>query len=298
MPSPVDHDGLWMKAKVHLNRSFSATDAGDFDQAALWAASGLELLGKAALAKVNPLLVADPVDDGHSLLVAAELTADASRFKSIPAKALFSRCARAFPPFNAKEAGLIASQRNEELHSALSPFAGIDEDHWWQRYWAQAVLLIHAQDRDVEDLVGSARESTVERFLERNSENIGRRVQAILERARRRWEQAANSKDGQDAIRKLVAQWSPWWDMQAPGSCPVCGNSGLLASTYVTESEVITDWEEGTAFEAVVAASEGFECEHCALRLFGQEYLAAAGLPDSFNTEREYEPPWDDYGND
>ncbi len=104
MTAPYDYDGLWIKAKLFINRSFSASDAGNFDEAGLWASFALELLGKGALAKVNPLLIADPSDDGKSLLIAAGVSKDFKGFKSIQAKAVFSRCARAFPPFNADEA--------------------------------------------------------------------------------------------------------------------------------------------------------------------------------------------------
>lgn len=106
MTRPCDRVGLWMKSKAFTNRSFAARDADDFEQAALWAAHALELLGKAALAKTSPLLIADPQDDGRSLLIAAGLSSDVSRFKSVPAKAVFSRCARAFPGFRA-HAGLV-----------------------------------------------------------------------------------------------------------------------------------------------------------------------------------------------
>lgn len=298
MTSPCDRDGLWMKAKAHVNRSFAARDSGEFEEAALWAASALELLAKAALAKVSPLLVADPLDDGKSLLVAAGLSADVARFKSIPAKAVFSRCARAFPPFNEQEAARIAKMRNEELHSALSPFTGVDEEGWWQRYWAQAVLLVDAQDETVRDLVGSVSESVVEDHLARNSENVKRRVRTMLERARRRWELAATSRDAAAEIAQLVSRTGFDGDFHGTTQCPACGEPGRLQGDYVEDSEVEYDYEDGTALELLTVLSEAFECDTCGLRLVGAEYVTAAGLPEQFDDHRDYEPEWDDYGND
>lgn len=287
-----------MKAKAHINRSFAAGESSEFEQAALWAASSLELLAKGALAKVSPLLVADPQDDGKSLLVAAGLSADVARFKSIPAKAIFSRCARAFPPFNEQEAARIAKQRNEELHSALSPFTAIDEEAWWQRYWAQAVLLVHAQDRTVGDLVGSARESVVEAHLARNSENVERRVHAMVERARRRSELAETSRDAAAEIAELLSRTGYEGEFRGPAECPACEETGHLLGEYVENSDVDYDYEEGTATELLTILSEAFECERCGLRLVGPEYIVAAGLPQQFDDQRDYEPEWDDYGND
>lgn len=128
-----------------MNRSFAADADGDFEEAALWAASALELLAKSALAHVTPVLIADPNDEhGRSMLAAAGLTKDFGKFKSIQAFTLFKRCARAFKPFNESEANTIAQMRNAELHSALSPFTAIDQDGFWQQYWSQAVLLVYA----------------------------------------------------------------------------------------------------------------------------------------------------------
>lgn len=295
---PCDRAGLWMKAKAHINRSFAALDSSDFEQAALWSASALELLAKAALAKVSPLLVADPADDGKSLLIAAGLVADTSRFKSIPAKGLFSRCDRVFRGFSAQEAGWIAAKRNEELHSALSPFASIDADTWWERYWSQAVILIHAQDAELADFVGTSREPEVESHLARNRENVDRRVQALVERAQHRFRLAEESEDAWREIVELNARPGFLADFQDPTRCPACTDFGSLLGDAILDAEVEYDDEGWAPTEHVVIAAEAFECEACGLRLHGLEYVEAAGLPDSFQAEREFEPVYDDYGND
>jgi len=296
--TPFDAQGLWLKAKVQFNRSFAALDNDAFEEAALWAATALELLAKAALAKVSPLLIADPVDDGRSLLIASGLSSDFVRFKSIPSKALFSRCARAFRPFNDQEAGLIAGQRNEELHSALAPFADVDPDQWWQRYWAQAVILVHAQDRTLAELVGTAREVAVEDHLARNAENIARRVEAMIERAARRWELARTSEDARQELIAILARATADGEFHSHVHCPVCGELGDIYGDYALSSEVDYDYSEGTAVERFDVAAEQFECSGCALRLVGAAYLAAAGISDNFQLEREFEPEWEDYGND
>ena len=298
MTTPYDRHGLWMKAKSQINRSFAAVEEGDFEHAALWAAAALELLGKSALANVNPLLIADPQDDGRSLLIAAGLSNDVARFKSIPAKAIFGRCARAFPPFSAQEARLIADQRNSELHSASSPFAGLDQDAWWERYWFQAVLLVLAQDQTLEDFVGSSREALVEEHLARNRANVAARVESSVNRAVHRFTVAASSADARAEIAKLASRTTYLLDYQTPTNCPACKETGQLLGDFVTESEVIYDHDDGTAIELLTVQAEVFECDSCGLRLVGPEYLASAGLPDSFDEQTEYEPDWGDYGND
>lgn len=298
MTSPCDHDGLWMKAKVHLNRSFAAGDAGEFEESALWAVSALELLAKAALAKVTPVLVADPTEDGRSMLVAAGLSKDFSKFKSIPAKSLFIRCSRAFPPFSEQEATRIAIMRNEELHSALSPFTGVDQDKWWQRYWAQSILLVHAQDKTLVALVGEQRVGTIEKHLARNKENIAARVATQVERARHRYEVATTSRDASAQIAEINQRDELDWDHRSSVECPACGEFAWLQGDSADQLDVEYDHEDGAARELLTVHAEGFGCEACGLHLNGAEYVAAAGLPDTFEDERPYDPGFDDYGND
>jgi hypothetical protein len=54
--APYDHEALWSKAQVFLNRAMDPEPGRSFDEQALWASAALELLGKAALARVSPLL--------------------------------------------------------------------------------------------------------------------------------------------------------------------------------------------------------------------------------------------------
>lgn len=298
MPAPYDYEALWLKAKVFINRSFDALDEGEFDVAALWAAFALELLGKAALAKVNPLLIADPSDDGKSLLIAAGVSRDVSGFKSIPAKGVFSRCARAFPPFNATEAARIAVNRNEELHSGSLPFSDLPEEAWWQRFWAQAVLLVHAQDETLESFVGPKRVPSIESQLAKNAENLTLRVQSLIQRAVQRYELLTSSQLTAKVAAELAATTSIGLDHMTIAECPACRERGFLYGDYVADSDVEYDYEEGVAWEHLSVYSEIFSCDHCGLLLEGQEFVRVAGLPEAFEIEREAEPVWDDYGND
>ncbi len=110
MSKPWDPDALFIKAKLFLNHAMD-DDSRQFDEQALWASLALELLAKAALAKVSPVLIAVPTEEGNSLLVASGLVEGDVRFTSVQAKTLFARCARAFKPFSEKESKAIASAR-------------------------------------------------------------------------------------------------------------------------------------------------------------------------------------------
>jgi hypothetical protein len=120
MTAPYDYEALWIKAKVFINRAMDPGALRSFDEQAFWASAALELLGKAALAKVSPLLIADPQEEGRNLLIASGLVEGDARFKSVTAKTIFWRCERAFKPFSSNDALKMAAFRNEYLHSGTS----------------------------------------------------------------------------------------------------------------------------------------------------------------------------------
>ncbi|MYS85232.1 hypothetical protein [Embleya scabrispora] len=136
MSAPFDHEALWMKAKLFLNRAMDDDDSRGFDEHALWAALALELLAKAALARVSPLLIAEPNEEGSNLLIASGLVKGDAKFTSVRAKTLMARCHRAFKPFDQSEAMKIINGRNEYLHSSGTGFMAIPAHLWWPRYWA------------------------------------------------------------------------------------------------------------------------------------------------------------------
>src|SRR6185312_4835936 len=89
-----------------------------FDEQAMWAALALELLAKAALAHVSPLLVAEPAVDGKNVLIALGVIKGDARFTTVQATTVFKRCHLAFKPFSLDEACKISEARNEYLHGS------------------------------------------------------------------------------------------------------------------------------------------------------------------------------------
>ena len=120
--APYDHEALWAKAKVFLNRAMDPDPGRSFDEQALWASAALELLGKAALARVSPLLIAEPTEEGVNILIATGLIEGTAEFTSVSASTIFKRCQRAFRPFSAADAQKFADARNEYLHGSSIGF--------------------------------------------------------------------------------------------------------------------------------------------------------------------------------
>ena len=306
MSAAYDYEALWLKAKLFLNRAMEEGDNRPFDERALWASLALELLAKAALARVSPLLIAEPTEEGTNLLIASGLMEGDARFTSVRAKTLYARCHRAFKPFSQAEATKITHARNEYLHGGAAGFTSVPEKAWWPRYWTLAVILISALERDAEDLVGSDREAVVEGHLEQNKKNIEYRTEMLIERAKQRLSQYQAGT----LPAKVAAEWSPGRPITAglrysePELCPACGDLGTIegedAVNVETRYEQVADDDFEVAVD-VTASSAYFSCSACGLVLDNYQLVEQAGMDSTFETAGSDDDIADleaDYGND
>lgn len=306
MTKPYDHEALWLKAKAFLNRAMDETDERSFDEQALWASLALELLAKAALARVSPLLIAEPSEDGTNLLIASGLMEGDAKFMSVRAKTLYSRCQKAFKPFDESEAGKITHARNEYLHGSAVGFTAIPAAAWWPRYWTLAVILVGALERLIEDLVGEDRTTIVERHLEQNQKNIEHRTEMLIERAKQR---LAQWKSG-TLPAKVAAEWSPGTSLTAglrysePAACPACGGQGMIEGEDSVDVQVRYEQISEEDFEATLDVTAGagyFSCGNCGLVLDNYQLVEQAGFDATFDTqgdESDIDYYDGDYGND
>lgn len=303
-PNPFDYEAFWVKAKLFMNWAMDDDVDRTFQERALWAALAFELLAKSALSHHSPLLVAEPSEDGMNLLAASGLVDRDTRGKSARAKTVFTRCSRAFKPFDLTKASVIADARNEFLHGTQAVISPIPEAAWWADFWGQAIILITAQDRNLEDLVGPSRVDAVNEHLERNKRNLDERVEMLMGRAAQRY---ALHERG-DLPARLHSQLSAKLERSAGLSysdivdCPACGNRGWLEGEEVVDTQVVYEQVGEEDFEPTVTATVGadyFSCEHCGLVLEGVELLERAGLPVDFPTETDGNHLWEEeYGND
>jgi hypothetical protein len=294
-----------MKAQLFINYALDDEPDRTFDERALWASLALELLGKAALSRASPLLIATPNEDGKNLLAAAGLTDDQATFKTVTASTVFKRCATAFKPFNDQASFRIAEDRNAYLHSAATSFTPIPETAWWPRFWALAHILVNACDRDLEQFVGKAHVRIVEEALAQNQRNVDERFHMLVERANQklaRFEagemRGSELRDWQRSTNLTIGL-----SYATPETCPACGeNEGTLEGDDVISTEMRYEQVAEDDYEVwldLEIAAEYFSCANCRCVLDSFELLQAAELPESFEALGDpadfYEP---DYGND
>ncbi|GAB7146296.1 hypothetical protein [Mycobacterium riyadhense] len=307
MTAPYDHDALWLKAKMFLNRAMDEKEARSFDERALWATLALELLGKAALARTSPVLIAEPSEDGTNLLIATGLLDGDAQFMSVRAKTVFLRCQRAFRPFSAEEALKLTSARNEYLHGATPGFTSIPEEAWWPLFWRQAIILNNTVDKDLAELVGKDRETIVEKNLEQNRRNIEHRTEMLIQQAKTRLSQYRAGT----LPARIAKQWSPGFDKSAglprcnQTTCPACGEMGLVEGEEIHDREIEghqVDEAEWAYIVTLTVYAEYFSCSNCGLVLDRTELVEQAGIESIFEVEGTEDDLahyfGEEYGND
>lgn len=304
MTASYSDSALWLKAKLFINHAMDSDELRTFDERALWASLALELLAKAALARVSPLLIATPSDEGTSFLIASGLVQGDGRLNTIRAHTLYSRCTKAFRPFNEKDANAITWARNEYLHGGSATFTTIPEEAWWPRYWAQAIILVNAQDRTLEEFVGSSRVPLVEDYLAQNKKNVEHRAEMLIERAKQRFLQ---NQEGNLPAR-IATQYASPTDLtaglshHADETCPACGSMGTVEGDEVEAHEIqteqVSDFDYDTWVDLTVVSSY-FSCSACRLVLDNADLIQTAGLDDFFTATGDVEDYFEpDYGND
>lgn len=307
MIAPYDHVALWNKAKVFLNRAMDKEPERSFDEQALWASAALELLGKAALSRVSPLLIADPTEEGLNILIASKLIEGNAKFTSVSAGTIFKRCGRAFRPFSADDAQDFANARNEYLHGPGLNVMTLPPHAWWPRYWSLAAVLVTAQDRELEELVGPDRTSEVLSYLEQNTKNVEQRTEALISRAKQR----LTLYRSKQLPVKIQMEWDTIPDLtlgmtySTPAQCPACGSSGTAegedSSAADYRYEVEYDEEEGPIgmWAEITVPIDYFSCPTCHLVLDRYEMVVEAGMTETFTViDDDPDPPEPDYGND
>lgn len=200
----------------------------------------------------------------------------------------------------------MSSERNDYLHGPTATFSPIPEAQWWPKYWALAIVVVNALDRELEELVGPDQVETVEVHLEQNQKNLENRLKMLLERAKQRLSQFETGT----LPAKVARNWKSGSPVDAglshtaDAACPACDHLGLLEGDDVEDVEIEYQQIAEDDYEAVIdvtVTSEYFGCNNCGLILDTVELISLAGLDPSFPdeggeediTEYEYE-----YGND
>jgi hypothetical protein len=298
----LTYEDLWNKAKALIDRAISKRDESAFDEFQLWASISLEILGKATLAKIHPVLVVNPEKFEFLLIACGHTPSD--NYKTIMATTLFDRCKTVVKNFDKVAEGFcveMANRRNADLHSGEVPFEGIAIDAWQPKYWQVTKLLLEAQGKKLEDYLGTEEAKAAEEIINDASLALTKAIEGRIRKHEaiflKTYPENQRQQVFEHAQITINARLS---HDETDARCPACRSPGIMTGEYLTrEDRGSTEDEPWISEVENFFGAEDFECIVCGLKLVGVDEVVAAGFDSGFTKldykETDYEP---DYGND
>lgn len=283
-------DSLYNKAKLFARRAHEEAVASALF--GFWMSLSLELLARAAIASIHPVLLADPQQQDNIHYAFGIIPKNPP--KSIQAKTLFARCSVFIIGFTDKMSGhclIMADRRNSELHTGAAAFEGIDNSKWLpQTYEVVEVLLTHLK-RDFLDFLGEHGAAAVATLKDRR-DTIKKEVQEKIAAARKAFEQQNVGEKSVRVAASLVAVDGlvKASRLRRKVECPACTNTAVMSGEAVGRSPARIDEENGTIKREVRVLPNQLTCPVCNLSLNSFQELNEAGLGNLYTLGEEEDP--------
>lgn len=282
-------DALLEKALLYGSRAVES--ARDSSLYGFWSSLSLELLARAALAKVHPVLLADP-RDGMNILSVFGVPMEKGAPISIPAKTLYSRCLALIPNFDEaaqKHCMFIALIRNKELHSGEAAFEAITHNRWQPEQYRVVKLLCEFLGTDGGVFFPEEEAEAIEEIISDTSKELEGRADNKV-KTNKDWFNGLSDDEKErlraDADNHVDTVVNAHRYSQAC-NCPACASSGVIAGDRVQNMKV--SLEEGALIQTASVSTARYYCGTCKLDLNRAE-LSAVGLPASMIVKEEIDP--------
>ena len=289
-PSQLPHawapDALFAKAQKYAEEMLKTTK--DDWKHGLWSSLTLELLGRAALANINPALLADPKDWNH-LLFALGYQPKASKFspKSIDVSSVFSRLKDLLKDFTPELEGfsvLHMQRRNEELHSGSSPFDGYAISGWLPSFYEASKVLLVSMQRDLSTLLGSDEAAAAEAMIAAAKDEQAKAVKKSVAAHQTVWD--SKDQNEQNSLMNKANVWASRQDGHRV-KCPACNCDALVFGIAIAPATQSIDADQITETQQFLPSK--FECIACGLKMSGLSHLSACGLGAPFKATYVYD---------
>jgi DNA-directed RNA polymerase subunit RPC12/RpoP len=280
---PWSELALFGKALIYVERMESHPP--DEWQFGFWSALSLELLARAALAHISPMLLAD-IKNWRNLTHALGRAPTAKKYSptSVPTTEVFARLNELVPEFTEEVAGFCtkhSDRRNAELHSGELVFASLGTSQWLPRFHHACKILLESMGKNLSDFVGDAK--TAQEMIESLEDAAAKAVKQVISAHSQVWSNK-NEKDRNQAIAQATASATRQTGHRI--ACPACGSQALIRGN--PHGTVTTSVNDDEVVQRQAMLPSAFECIACGLRISGLSKLSACGLGDVFSAKSTY----------
>lgn len=283
-PKEWDAQALYDKAQLYAERMIAA---GEEDgEKLLWSALALELLARAALANVSPVLLVDAKKETNLAYVFG-LPVRESKFKpsSISIEQVFARLNNVVEGFieqHREYCVVHMGYRSGELHSGDCPFEGLQ--NWEGPYYQAVEILLKSLGYELKEYLGDEEGETARKQIEAYADKGAQAVKKDVEDSKKAWAAL------EDAERvKGVAKAEAWAtrDKGHREKCPACESVALVFGEPVGSPEREIDGDFITETQTMLPRK--FECIACGLKISGLAKLTVVNLGAKFKNTQTFD---------
>ena len=268
---------LFTKAKLYAE--LMENNIVDDWQFGFWSTLSLELLARAALAHISPVLLAENRDWRNLAYVLGKgPTTEKFTPRSLSTGEVFARLAELAPSFSKEVRDFCVEhteRRNLELHSGELAFANLKASDWLPKFYFACQEILKSMDKELEDFFSKPIEA--QKMINEHDSAVADAVAKDISAHERVWSHKSDDEKDKASLQATV------WATRHVGhraECPSCESQALIQGSPCgpVTTEVVGD-------ELVQRQSQlpsSFECIACGLKITGISKLAACGLGDTF----------------
>lgn len=279
-------DALFSKAQryaeIMLEKNHSDWEFG------FWSALTLEILVRASISNISPVLVADG-KDWNNILYAVGTDPNQKKFspKSADISDLLKRAESLFASFTREMLNFSIAhinKRNSELHSGALPFEGVGSSSWLPIYYSVCKVLVEEIEETLESLLGNEVAKEAELHIVALEDESAKSVKGTINARKTIWGEKPEEE------RVTQSRQAEILSMRHDGhrvNCPACNSVALVQGSSTRPPKTIVKDDGITEKQTMLPSS--FECVACGLKISGYSKLVACGLGNTYISTNHYD---------
>lgn len=286
-PHPWSKDALLAKAQRYAEQ-MDDTEQDDW-RFLLWSTLTLELLARAALAHISPVLLAEG-RDWNNVYFALGHEPRVAKFtpRSIDISSVLAHLRDSVAGLDSRLerfAWLHMQRRNEELHSGALMLDDIKSSSWLPTFYETCAALLDSIGEDLQTLFDGTTVEAAYQMINAARDQSAKAVKGTIAKHQEIW-----GKKGEEEHRRLSAQ-SAIWATRHGGhrvQCPACHSHALVTGQPAAPPQ--RSLQDDMIVTRQSFAPVRFECIACGLKILGLPQLLASGVGDNYTTTATYDP--------
>lgn len=278
-------ENMLMKAQRYVEQ-MGEVDSRDWRHA-LWSSLALEMLARAALAKVSPVLLADEKNWAHLLAALGHSPKEAKYApRSIATNEVLKRLGELFEDFKEVSSFCIVhtGRRNAELHSGETPFEGVEAANWHPQFYHACQVLLTTMGIQLDEFFDADEAKTALALIAAAADDAAKAVLGDIAAHHKVW-RAYTDEERTDA-QKIAKVWATRQEGHRV-LCPACKSIALVFGDPCAAAK--TKLEDDEIIETQEHLPSKFECVACKLKVSGLSRLTVAKLGDRYIKTTKYD---------